>query len=742
MYFRNIVLYSLTNTKKYMILNESKADVIISGDFEETEFSIDTESDYIIFDMLRSKIYKNNIGAICREVASNSRDAQREIGDFTTPIEIEISDRRDHFFYEDGLNLIFRDRGVGISPERVKNIYTKYGASTKRKTNTQTGGFGLGAKTPFSYSDAFIVRTIVDGIEYSYSIYIDPSRKGKMALLFQEPVEHEGNLTEIIIPIKEPDLGRFKKEILRNTHFWKVRPNLIKFDEKYHTFTRPSIDIGETPFEVSGEYCIIQKEDFVESNVNAIVDGIYYPVDMKILDFDFSNEKFAICLFYNNGELNIAANRETLQYDDATIKSIKDKVNIIFDQFRAKFISEIASQPDLFHAQYMYNKFRNSNHLFKVSSKNHVFDYKGTSLMSSTTWKPKTMYMFVLKHNYGSPTYKMSIDNLFSEDVFRNFADGCVHVSQKDNEERKKRLSIPISRTIFTRNKNQFVMFSTKTIEDIGSYYYNAQEFERDQKEDFKILNDMGIKLVDYWSVVPDKIPHEKREKKETVVMKTFYDSGSYDRTFEMKYVDRWLHIHGVVDTNIYYFGVDDERKLEERLERQLRKVQEILREVEPKMKICIASKVKRRFFKNYQTIESLIEKHKGVIEKFVEREELESITNEIYKYKDLPVNLDKSEDLAYLMKVKLVKKVDCSKILNFIRENMPTFVLNYKRASNYKNITIDIEKAYPHIGIMSSYKGASEAKKYVLMINELNELRKFKLEQVVENSKYNHFIN
>src|SRR6185312_4113862 len=115
-----------------MKLKHEEKDILVSGNMEEVMFSMDSSSEHIVFDILRSKLYKNNIGAICREVASNARDAQREILEFDRPIEIEIKDMTDSLFIEDGVNIIFRDHGVGISPERVKNIYTKYGASTKR----------------------------------------------------------------------------------------------------------------------------------------------------------------------------------------------------------------------------------------------------------------------------------------------------------------------------------------------------------------------------------------------------------------------------------------------------------------------------------------------------------------------------------------------------------------------------------------------------------------------------------
>ena len=131
-----------------MKLKESNNQEIIIGTLNKKEFTID-DSNHVIFDILRNKMYSDKIAAICREVSSNSRDANREAGLADQPIEIEFSDKQELLNVGDTC-VIFRDFGIGINPDRLDNVFLKYGASTKRDTNAQTGGFGLGAKTPFA----------------------------------------------------------------------------------------------------------------------------------------------------------------------------------------------------------------------------------------------------------------------------------------------------------------------------------------------------------------------------------------------------------------------------------------------------------------------------------------------------------------------------------------------------------------------------------------------------------------
>src|ERR1039458_7996950 len=116
------------------------------GQVASKSFGIDTDSG-VIFDILRNKMYANKIAAVAREIASNSRDANRENHKTDVPIEILIQDTSGLFNSSD-MQIIFKDSGIGITPDRMDNIFLNYGASSKRTSNKQTGGFGLGAKTP------------------------------------------------------------------------------------------------------------------------------------------------------------------------------------------------------------------------------------------------------------------------------------------------------------------------------------------------------------------------------------------------------------------------------------------------------------------------------------------------------------------------------------------------------------------------------------------------------------------
>ena len=165
-----------------MIINQSEEidNKNFTPNFEKS-FGIKDEA--FILQILRTNTYSDPIGSICREVISNCRDSHREAGKAEIPVEVEL--------LEDELSnskrqLVFRDFGVGLSPERMNEVYSVYGESTKRNSNQFTGGFGLGAKTPFAYTDSFQVKTVYNFIEYTYQLVIDKSEKGKIIEISKE----------------------------------------------------------------------------------------------------------------------------------------------------------------------------------------------------------------------------------------------------------------------------------------------------------------------------------------------------------------------------------------------------------------------------------------------------------------------------------------------------------------------------------------------------------------------------
>ena len=94
-----------------------------------------------------TNLYNDPQLAVIREYYTNGLDSHVEAGQ-TKPVDVYLP-TRDNPMY------VVRDYGIGMSVDDIKTIYSKYGASTKRGTNTQVGAYGLGCKSALTDAEQF-----------------------------------------------------------------------------------------------------------------------------------------------------------------------------------------------------------------------------------------------------------------------------------------------------------------------------------------------------------------------------------------------------------------------------------------------------------------------------------------------------------------------------------------------------------------------------------------------------------
>jgi len=361
-----------------MKLNETKPYLEMSGELEEQFFSIQDQG--MIFDILRNKMYSNPILAICREISCNARDAHREVGATEVPVHIHLPNTLEPYYK-------VKDFGPGISPDRMSNIFIKYTASTKREDNVQTGGFGLGAKTPFSYSDSFSIITVHEGIQYNYNCFIDETKVGKLMLASSTPTK-EKNGTEIIIPVLPKNFSDFINWTEQACRHWDVKP-IIKGGDIY--WKNPTVILS------GDKWAITSSNDYYNRSVKMIVDGIEYPVDIdalrkyadgKLIDAAKGN----IVMYFGVGELSLSASREQVYLDERTQKVIRERLDGIEKEIRKRVVDKIELFDNLWLANIYYRAelrtaFSNIDFLGKLS-------WRGIQLQDSYVYTNCSVYTF------------------------------------------------------------------------------------------------------------------------------------------------------------------------------------------------------------------------------------------------------------------------------------------------------------------------------------------------------------
>lgn len=279
------------------------------------------------FTVLSDTLYRDKKRAVIREVICNAWDAHIMVGKLDVPVEITLNDQE----------LVIKDFGPGIAKDKIGPVYCVYGASTKVRDANQTGGFGLGCKAPFAYSDHFTVTSCHDGFRTLWAISRGGAAtdgKPDFRPMVSVPTTETG--IAVSIPIKdEKDVKAFTaliKEIVRNGGMLaKLNDELItRFD---YTEAREQ------------GFCIVGRYDanaFRESRAYLLYGTVLYPISTtdnelsaKVDALDRLIEGYArMMLIAPPNSVGVTPSREALSYSELTTKTLHGLIDKAIGKLR------------------------------------------------------------------------------------------------------------------------------------------------------------------------------------------------------------------------------------------------------------------------------------------------------------------------------------------------------------------------------------------------------------------------
>lgn len=282
------------------------------------------------FKILSSALYSDKVEAIIRELSCNAYDSHVDAGKLDVPFKVHLPTEWDPVFSVE-------DFGIGLDKEGVEKIYTSYFTSTKTESNDLIGGLGLGSKTPFSYTDAFNLISRKNGKEYSYTAYIDASGQPAVSLL-SETDTTEPNGVKVVVPVNEKDFREFKTVAARVYAYFRVKPQM-----------NIEIDLEKVDFESLDSLGYIFDKHGRSNTVKVIMGNVLYRVNNVSNTFANKLSQKALSLIsrvcltakFNIGDLDVAASRETLSFDEPTEKAFVDKIEEITNRFYSDLQVEV-----------------------------------------------------------------------------------------------------------------------------------------------------------------------------------------------------------------------------------------------------------------------------------------------------------------------------------------------------------------------------------------------------------------
>lgn len=330
------------------------------------------------FKILSSGLYNNKIAAIIRELSCNAYDAHVAAGKKEVPFDLHLPTT-----FEPHFNV--KDYGTGLSHENILSLYTTYFGTDKSDSNDFVGALGLGSKSPFSYTDGFTVTsrfqgdagycqvcnrlirherarseegilakpdqwfwkhpdhedgedpcfgygqvpTIFPKVTRIYSAQIGSTGTPEIQLQAELDTPNETLGLEIMFPIRTGDSWEFTNNARSVLEFFNPLPNI-----------NTPITVRKTAYKVKSATWGTRDSTSI-SGVRAIQGMVPYSVgtidESRLTPTQKLVNAMNIDIFFNIGDLSVAASRETLSNDDATVNAILKK----YDEIATGMIDEV-----------------------------------------------------------------------------------------------------------------------------------------------------------------------------------------------------------------------------------------------------------------------------------------------------------------------------------------------------------------------------------------------------------------
>jgi hypothetical protein len=332
-------LWGITKEGEGNMVFQAKSGVDVEKTVTDTQFKIATNSK--LFSILSDSIYTRKIDAVIRELCCNAFDAHVEAR----------QDRKFQLTLPSEFNSEFRvrDFGSGLC-ESDMQMYTTYGESTKSGSNAYIGAFGIGAKSPFAYTNTFNVTSYHDGVARAYSMFVEDSVP-RMVKLGEGPSEEPSGL-EVFFPVAVKDIDEFKNkavticalmadkiEFLQANDRWLAELDLEV--KKYNWIPADYLGAGyatsEFKIDIDHDYnylYIIQGNVCYEMSVSEVAETLRYALGRE---YDRTINRLKTN-FYISGFLRVPngtfvphPSRERLTFDEITKGILKDIFSKVFE---------------------------------------------------------------------------------------------------------------------------------------------------------------------------------------------------------------------------------------------------------------------------------------------------------------------------------------------------------------------------------------------------------------------------
>jgi anti-sigma regulatory factor (Ser/Thr protein kinase) len=444
----------------------------LSQGFESKDVSVvsvNADALEIVSQMFQNDIYSNKLEAAIRETTANAIDEHIKYN-VDRDVEINLETVKNETW------LSVRDFAKGLDEKDLREVFGGLFCSTKNLTNSATGGFGIGAKSPICYAESFIVTSFFNKKKTSFVFYRDRGVTGssitKIAK-FNEEETNEPSGIEVRIPIQNADVEK-ANTITKNFVQDLSEESKVVYVNHFQSTIRP---VKEKVWNI-GNFKVCQKDIQNDYSISIRMGSIVYRLpDFFNLNNDlFNNSKTLIDVPI--GTFSMPPSRETLSDVPENIK----KWNLISSQI-LDFYNKTKSLVKLTYEDLTSNYLEAECFRFRITE-----DFKIPRCFSQASLVGKTKKVVALFERRRLPHWsRRKIDYFIANNSDCAFI--YAYVNPKDFKEHIDKIkSIDNSIECITEKNSQFRIPKEKShLKQEFSFIKKEYEYSRTRAEKYSI---------------------------------------------------------------------------------------------------------------------------------------------------------------------------------------------------------------------------------------------------------------
>lgn len=213
-----------------MRINYATDTALDTSGIQATAMAVDSSKRRKLYAILSEGLYTDKAMAVIRELASNAHDSHVAAGNTDRAIELHAPTTAEPFYS-------IRDFGTGLTATEGEATILSYLGSSKDDDDAFIGGWGLGSKSPFAYTNHYFIDLYKGGQHWRYDCFRDDAGMPNSAQTEASPTdEPDGVRVTVPTPVGWYEISRFNARLrtyLRNTDFNLVVTNAADADQSF-----------------------------------------------------------------------------------------------------------------------------------------------------------------------------------------------------------------------------------------------------------------------------------------------------------------------------------------------------------------------------------------------------------------------------------------------------------------------------------------------------------------------------